>query len=360
MKIAYLAEFDVFSNDGVGQKINQQLSAWNNEGMDAKGFFISHSLGDRKNLPNNINVYFSNFMKVDSGFLRKQLNRVLSIKKLNKALNSFSPDIIYYRQNAYFPGLDKVLMVAPVIMEVNTNDLEEIKLLNKFKSFIYKSGRNKILKHIDAIVAVSYEIENLYKYLKIPTCVIANGYDFSQFKTKKLIKNMNKQINIIFVGSPKLPWHGIEHFYEMAELFPQYTFHLVGEKIKKKLKNLIQYGWLKKDELFKLYEDMDIGVSTLALYRKGMNEASPLKSREYAYYGLPMIVGYIDTDIDGEDCILNIGNYEMAVIDHENEISIFIDKWSKNNLNIEILKKKLDYKYKEIDRIIFMKKIIKK
>ncbi len=359
MKIAYLAEFDVFCNDGVGQKINQQMLAWDNEGIEAKGFFISHSSGDKKSLSENINVYFSFFMNRKTSFLKKQLNRMLAIHNLYSELKKYSPDVIYYRQNAWFPGLSKVLELAPVIMEANTDDLEEMKLFNKSKAFMYKSGRNKILERINGIVAVSYEIEKLYENMSIPKCVIANGYDFNQCRAKPINKKKMNGLNLIFVGTPNLPWHGVEHYIEMAEMFPEYNFHLVGVDSPKKIKNLKQHGWLDKDSLFELYKHMDIAVSTLALYRKGMEEASPLKSREYAYFGLPMIVGYIDTDLDGEDFVLNIGNYEQAVLEHKEEIMQFIKEWSKKSIDLEYIKNKLDYTHKEKDRLSFMKKIHK-
>lgn len=360
MKIAYIAEFDVFSNDGVGRKINQQMESWINEGMEVQGFFISHSAGNKNSLPEHMNVYFSSFMNCETGFFKKQLNRMISIHALSDELKKYSPDVIYYRQNAWFPGLRKVLKTAPVVMEVNTNDLEEIKLFGKMKAFLYRFGRDKILDHIDGIVAVSYEIEKLFENISIPKYVIANGYDFSQCKKNSLTSRGTNEINIVFVGSPNLPWHGVDHYVEMAKMFPNYVFHLVGLKSMEKSENLIEHGWLDKESLFALYKDMDIAVSTLGLYRKGMKEASPLKSREYACFGLPMIVGYVDTDLDGENFVLNIGNYDRAVSEHEEEIVQFIKKWSKRSINIENVKNKLDYKYKEKHRLSFMKMVLDK
>jgi len=42
----------------------------------------------------------------------------------------------------------------------------------------------------------------------------------------------------------------------------------------------------------------DVGVGALALERKNMREAQPIKTRHYLGSGLPVIIGYQDTLLD--------------------------------------------------------------
>ncbi|MFN3692462.1 MAG: hypothetical protein ACK4R7_06185, partial [Fervidobacterium sp.] len=71
------------------------------------------------------------------------------------------------------------------------------------------------------------------------------------------------------------------------------------------------YGMLFLDKYTPIMQQADIGISTLAPYRKKMNEASPFKVREYSALGLPVIIGYKDTDLpDGAPFILQIPNTE--------------------------------------------------
>ena len=297
------------------------------------------------------------FIVKKKNLLTKQLNRLFSIKNVEKALDAYNPDLIYYRQNVAFPGLINILKKYPVIMEANTNDLEEYKLLHPMKYFIYSKGRSKILQNISAIVAVSEEIELLYESLDIPKVVIANGYDFTHCPQNRFPRS-GEGIQLIFVGSPDMPWHGVDHYLEMAELFPEYKFHLAGPLVSTDLSNVIQHGWLSKKELVKLYKKINIAVSTLALYRNSMNEASPLKSREYACYGLPMIVGYIDTDLDNEPYILNIGNTPDAVKKNPDKIKNFIEEWKDKSIDLEQVRHKVDYHIKEQKRLSFFEEII--
>lgn len=57
-------------------------------------------------------------------------------------------------------------------------------------------------------------------------------------------------------------------------------------------------GMLTGKELDKAFSDKHIGVSSLALYRKGLNEASDLKTREYIARGLPVIGVGDDPDFE--------------------------------------------------------------
>lgn len=45
-------------------------------------------------------------------------------------------------------------------------------------------------------------------------------------------------------------------------------------------------------------------IGTLALHRKNMTEASPLKTREYLAHGFPVIIGYKDTAFYNQNQIM--------------------------------------------------------
>lgn len=104
---------------------------------------------------------------------------------------------------------------------------------------------------------------------------------------------------------------------------------------------------------------MNIGIGTLALHRKGMKEASPLKVREYLAYGLPVILGYKDTDVDGKDFVLNIGNYELNVNENKQQITDFVNEWSDRRVDQEQVIQLIDWEMKEQRRLKFFESIIK-
>jgi hypothetical protein len=85
-----------------------------------------------------------------------------------------------------------------------------------------------------------------------------------------------------------------------------------------------------------------------------MEEACPLKVREYLRYGLPVIGGYIDTDIpDGSDYFLNIGNHELNVKESLDRIEGFVKQWMHRRVEPAAIAH-LDYNFKEQERLAFL------
>jgi len=90
-----------------------------------------------------------------------------------------------------------------------------------------------------------------------------------------------------------------------------------------------------------------------------MEEASPLKVREYLAYGLPVIIGYKDTDFH-EDVpfILRLPNSEDNIEANLSAIETFVHRWRNQRVPREAIAH-LDIKVKESQRIAFFQKILK-
>lgn len=349
MRIAYILEWDISYDSGVFNKVLSQVKVWISKGHNVKIYAITQNKRSDK-LEDYIQQYSINFSFLNSN-LKAYINRIISIKKVEKDLNNFNPHIIYIRQPIWYPGINKFLLKFNSIMELNTDDLNEVKLFPKLKQYIYLYGREKIINSVKGFVSVSYEIEKLYKKYNKPIITIANGYDISQIP--KFEKNINKRKQIIFVGTPNQEWHGVEKIVYLAKMLKEFDFHIVGPilNLPEKINNIKFHGYLAKKDLFELYKKMDVGIGTLSLYKNRMQEASPLKVREYIAFRLPVILGYKDTDLEGKEYVLNIGNYENNVSDNIDKIREFVnisDKLSKK-INPEII----SYENKEKKRLEF-------
>jgi hypothetical protein len=71
-------------------------------------------------------------------------------------------------------------------------------------------------------------------------------------------------------------------------------------------------------------------MATLALHRKELEEASPLKVREYAALGIPMIISYQETpfiNVALPEWMLNIPNSEESIDHSLPDILSFCDRW---------------------------------
>ena len=61
------------------------------------------------------------------------------------------------------------------------------------------------------------------------------------------------------------------------------------------------HGYLSAGEYRRIIAGADAAISSLGLHRIGLEEASPLKSRECLALGLPLVLAYVDTDLHDLD-----------------------------------------------------------
>jgi len=116
-----------------------------------------------------------------------------------------------------------------------------------------------------------------------------------------------------------------------AEAFPTWEVHLIGYEVSVRERlsgNVKAHGFLSFSRYVPILADADVGIGALALHRNRMNEASPLKVREYLALGLPAIIGYEDTDFpDGAPFLLCLPNEESNIECCLGEVQRFVVAW---------------------------------
>lgn len=357
MKIVYLADIDLKFNKGVATKLRSQMQHWIGSGHEVELLLIGcEDLAELETLEIPVkNIYYPVKIFPKKG-INVFLSKILSINKINKYLKQVKPDLIYYRCSMWIPGLDHIIAAHMSVMEVNSKDLEEIKSWGRTIRWLYKYGRKKILNNVDGIVSVSHELAEEFISLGLPTIVIGNGITLSNKVSERTISD---SVNLVFVGSLEQYWQGVDKVYFLATHLPEFNFHIVGEKSpQKELPNVYSHGYLAARELNLLYERMHIGIGTLALHRKNMEEASPLKVREYISHGLPVIIGYHDTDLASSPQVLRINNSETNVSDSIEAIRNFIVRQAGSTISEEV-RLSIDYAEKEHKRLTFFEHLSK-
>ena len=365
MKIAYIGLHleEKIMLGGVGQKIQTQMKLWKEFGHSTHCFLLT---------PDTIqidNISSFKFSKVNKqgvfGLLKQEIARSSCLKDMIRAVKDYRPNVIYLRYGLYTIPLKRLFSIAPVIVEINSNDVEEYKYRGLFYYWMNRLTRGIQLKNASGMVAMSQELADLgtIKKYKKPILIIANGIDFNEVEP---ISTPDNQIpHIIFVGTPGYQWHGVDKVKRFAERYSDLIIDLVGysdnDFDRDKPSNLICHGFLPKGQIPRIMQTADAAFGTLALHRKNMIEASPLKVREALAYGIPVVIGYQDTDLDDLDVdfILKIPNEENNLSEYGERIHDFVYKMRGQRADHEILYKRLDQGLKEKKKIVFFESFCK-
>ena len=305
--------------------------------------------------------YFSNKLidLLPHGFLKTYLTKICCISKIDNSFSIYDPDLVYIRQNIWYPGLPNVLKKYRSVLEINSVDYLEMGFYSYLKRKTYMFGKNKIMSAASGLVIISPDIIKHYSHYGIPMAVVSNGIDLSKFQNTRKSMSGNA-ISLLFVGSKDMQWHGLEKILELARKLPQYIFKIVGYEITdvegEKPKNMRFYGWLDSADLDTLYNESNIGIGSFGNHFVGKKTDSTLKVLEYLAYGLPVILGHKDVDFQNTDFVFKITDENNDLISLE-RIARFIEMNKDRRVNKEEINK-IDSQNKEGQRLVFFKKIV--
>jgi glycosyltransferase involved in cell wall biosynthesis len=299
MHIAYLCYLSAISDSGVSAKIGSQLAAWRRLGHEATLYCAT-----RKGTPGDAFRALEGAEKEAGAVIEafgSTRERVSRMARLERAVIRAAPDVVYLRYDLFTPPPVRLLGRVPTIVECNTDDVEELRLRSRVAQVYNRASRRLIFGRSAGIAFVTHELAASARFTRFgkPALVLGNGIDLDS--TAPLPPTQNGEPQFAFLGEPN-PWQGIDKVVALAAALPQAGFDLVGPtRVDRAPPNLRVHGVLGAGEYREILARCDVGLGTLALYRKGMAEASPLKVREYLAHGLPTIVGYEDTDFVGAD-----------------------------------------------------------
>ena len=361
MRIAYVSlHWPRTRNSGVGKKIQSQLAAWNARGQEAR-LFMHTSFHE----PQSELIEADYFFYKPSGKLNTEIDRIAAMRRMIAAIRQFQPDLIYLRYSIYvYPG-HQLMAIAPVVEEINTNDLTQHEGLGGAYSLYNRLTRGIFLRRVRGLVTVSRELAASPAFASYgkPRRVIANGCRLENFP--ELPAPANKTPRLVFIGNPGFLWHGVDKLVELAKRCQDIQVDVVGYDelpgFDSLPGNLSLHGYLPMQEYQQVLAQADVAISSLALHRVQLEEASPLKSRECLAFGLPLVVAYADTDLNEADCdfLLKIPNKEDNIQTHAQSIRNFAYRMRGRRADREFLKKTIDADRKEATRLSFFEELLR-
>ena len=360
MRIAYVSlHWPRTKNTGVGKKIQNQIETWRKLGHEARMFMHTARYEPASEL-----LDADVFLYELRDRIRTELGRVHAAGATVQAVAAYQPDIIYLRYGIYAYPAHRLMGIAPVVEEINTNDLTQHEDLGWLYSTYNRLTRGIFLQRVHGLVSVSRELADApaFAVYNRPTCVISNGISLGEIRP--LPPPSNATPRLAFIATPDYYWHGIDKLISLADRFSDLVIDLIGYDhipgVQKLPENMVLHGFLNTPEYVTVLKNADVALGTLALHRKAMEEACPLKTRECLAYGLPMILPYVDTDLDDLECdfLLKIPNKEDNIQTHGEAIHAFAYKMRGVRADRSMLEPRIDALHKEEVRLKFFDQIL--
>lgn len=275
-----------------------------------------------------------------SGFLADWINIVPEpgfLPKFVQAIDQSQAELILIRSlcqyNFYLiPALigakrrgKKIIFDVPTPNTTAIHELADSKnsIFRKFKdlSYLIVSGP---IPFWFATGVLQYAAESSWFLLgnRFKTKLVGNGIKVSSFPVRLGVPIWTgDRLELICVASLNY-WHGIDRLISAMAIVNSENQNLkiylkivgkgaVFDQLKSHVEelNLSKYvqflGFLKGEELYSQYSTAHLGVGSLGLFRKKLNIASELKSREYCAVGIPFIAVGEDPDF-GKDAKFRI------------------------------------------------------
>lgn len=167
------------------------------------------------------------------------------------------------------------------------------------------------IQNVKGGIAVTFELEKRLhaRFSDYPTLVLPNCIpQETMVECKRPMPGDNNVKIVMLIGSYDY-WQGIERIIKSANAYQDNSniiqldvYGVLPESVSNALRAastksfvIRQFPAIQGDRLTQTLMDYDLGIGTLSLHRKNMQEACPLKVRDYWRLGMPCVLGYTDT-----------------------------------------------------------------
>ena len=350
MRSAYLAHVNDGRRSGVLAKMGAQLAVWRDERHDARLFLYTSDDGAAaRDLARDVTV----------GRYAGASSRLTEMTRLIRAVRAYRPDVVYLRWDLYYPPMEWLPRRPRLVVEINTDDVVEYGLGRRRHRHLYnRLTRRRVLGRAAGLVFVTGELSRAASFAGLGgrRTVIGNGVDLGRYPEQPPART--DRPTLVFVGSPGQPWQGVDKVLRLATRRPGWQFELVGPTERPATSNVRWHGTVPRETAVRLMGEADVGIGTLALHRKAMEEASALKLREYLAVGLPVIYGNEDRDVDPlGSWVLRLPNTETNVDDEIDRIDRFVTDTRGRRVPRSLVAH-LDASAKERARLAFFRELV--
>ena len=329
-KLLYIVRYPLYERFSLQQKFDGQLNAFKELGyhvmyigFDKRYFYLID--GENKQLLGKTRFYIPNYFHT---FLYIDLYRMAM-----KVVKEYGAEIAYYRSA---PAFRKTYSLAKFLAKNNCKFIFEIptytpNVQEEDLSFARKLFRgysniwSKKIEHMPDLYVFMGD-GNFTTFKGCKAIRIENGIA-PELMPKRNPRNNKNRVNILALSSMSY-WHGYDRLINSLAQYKgdkDVVIHIVGPDDGGSLslwqetvsKNSLEdkgifHGPKYKEELDRMFDLCDIGVNSMAMFRKGFEDTSELKTREYVARGLPFVSSVYDVILDelDSDLYIKISNDE--------------------------------------------------
>lgn len=356
VRIAYVCYIAAYTTDGVNEKIAAQIATWRNLGHEVALYCLSPPARTRDEVPRvqgSIRTFTST------------AGRVQATVSLARDVRRFAPDIVYVRHDLFLPPLPPLLWPLSIVLEINTDDRAETRLDGGAGWIYNEATRRATFRASAGLVCVTNELAHAPSVARFgkPSIVIGNAGDADDAGPLAAPPRSKRRSAVMLVGY-MAPWAGVDKLRELCEAMPLLDVHLVGAVgdaagAGPALPNLHIHGRLDRARYRPILAAADFGIGPLALHRKGMSEATPLKVRDYLSNGLPVLIAHLDTDFPGEApwYLLQLPNTEETIRDSLPAIERWIESVAGRRVPRDEVRERIGIDAKERVRVAFFEDV---
>lgn len=356
MRIAYLCHWNLDGNDGVSWKVRGQAAHWRAAGHEATVFAISP--GESRDDGEVVAFRY--------GHARQRLAATIAAAR---AVRRYRPHVLYLRYDVFLPPVWALVRLVPTVVEVNSDTGRAMRANWRGPAAVRYNlaNRRAIFPAVRGFAAVTNQLAlspQVTRWRK-PAIAIANGVDVGSIAPVPAPANTRPRA--LFLGSAGQAWHGVDKIVELARALPELTVDVVGYRAENVRPlpaepgpNVVFHGRLSRDDYTRIAAGADLAFGSLALHRVELQEGGPLKVREYLAMGIPLVIAYDDTDLDGVDApwLLRLPNTEDNVAAGRERIREFADAVRGLRVPLEVVAGRIDAGEKERRRLEFLSSVI--
>lgn len=257
--------------------------------------------GIRRRISTSVEVFKKKECKVDvfplsSKFLGKNLGWLAA----SYPFEISDYDVVIQRSILFARGMKSSIAETHAFTERHVSLLHPESIKDALR-VIWEQNIFNPVHESEGLFYVTSEIARLDD-LSYPSLVVGNpGLDTELFTSKRFPTSRRVGMSIANLAS----WSGIDIFMSLAPAKPSFTF-VILMPVELKLRNGLLRGLPRNVQLVFAANYLEYvaelktwshAVGPLALERKGLTEAAPLKVRDYVSLGIPTFIRYKDTNL---------------------------------------------------------------